>query len=294
MSAKRETGDGWEPGPNPVGQIILTRTVQVGYPAAVALYGLHNVVPPQVFAPCLYAGAGLVTAGLSAYFVATFYARTRFPGTSLWVRLPPGWGNTVALTFDDGPHPDTTPRLLDALADAGGAKATFFLVGARASAYPHLAARVAREGHAIGVHGFHHRTMVLQSAREIEQDIADAQHRIEDATGQALTDRLLRPPYGFKTWTLARAAQRLGWQIVGWSLDPRDYDSVDAATLVERAKAATAGEIILLHERPGSLATADCISPLVRHCRGAGLELVPLTHRPISLEAEAVSQEGPR
>jgi peptidoglycan-N-acetylglucosamine deacetylase len=269
------SGDGWEPGPNPVARIITVRTAQVG--GAAALTGLGLCLPPERFWLLVPWGGAAVAVGLAAYFIATFYARTSF-GVPLLVRLPPSAENAVALTFDDGPHPKTTPILLDALA-AAGAKATFFLVGERARAYPDLARRITAEGHGIGVHGLRHRTMVLQSAREIERDIAEAARILEDVTGQPLPVRLLRPPYGFKTWTLCWTARRLGWTLVSWSNDPRDYDPVSADELAGRAAARlTPGDIVLLHERPETDRTNDALPLLLRTCREQGLSCVSLTN----------------
>jgi peptidoglycan/xylan/chitin deacetylase (PgdA/CDA1 family) len=270
------SGDGWEPGPNPVAQIIAVRTAQVGGAAVASLAGLRLLLPPERFWPLVPWGGTVVAGGLSAYFVATFHARTRFPGTPLLVRLPREAGKAVALTFDDGPHPDTTPRLLDRLAE-GGATATFFVVGERASAYPRLVRRIVEEGHALGVHGLRHRTMVLQSAREIERDLTEARRRIEDAAGAPLTARLLRPPYGFKTWALARTADHLGWSLVGWSLDPRDYDPASAEELAARtASCLVPGAIVLLHERPDSDTTPGALPGILQACRERGLTCLPL------------------
>ncbi|MBC7807526.1 MAG: polysaccharide deacetylase family protein, partial [Akkermansiaceae bacterium] len=181
--------------------------------------------------PLAVAGGVGVAGGLSAYFARTFSPRTIFSGCPLLTRLPRSGGNAVALTFDDGPHRDTTPRILDALA-AADARATFFVVGERATQYPEIVRRIVREGHTIGIHGLQHRTMVLQSESEIERGLEEALMRIEQAAGEKLPrPLLLRPPYGFRTRTLARTAQRLGFVTVAWSLDPRDYDPTDTETL---------------------------------------------------------------
>jgi peptidoglycan-N-acetylglucosamine deacetylase len=240
------------------------------------LAGLGLTLPrPDFFAVIPWGGA-IVAGGLSAYFVATFYARTTF-GTPLVVRLPEAAGNAVALTFDDGPHPKTTPILLDALARAG-AKATFFLVAERTRAYPELAKRIADEGHGIGVHGLRHRTMVLQSAKEIERDLAEAQQVIEEVAGKPLGVRLLRPPYGFKTLTLCRTVQRLGWTLISWSNDPRDYDPISADELTRRAaNRLVPRDIVLLHERPETARTNDALPALLRIGQQRGLSFVSLT-----------------
>ena len=192
--------------------------------------------------------------------------------------LPHRLGNAVALTFDDGPHPETTPYLLDILKQYG-AKATFFLVGEQVSRWPEIAARIADEGHAIGIHGLHHRTMVLQTPAQIRKDIGETVRRIEAATGKPLPfPRLLRPPYGFKTPVLARTAGQLGCRMIAWSVDPRDYDGISADCLVERVERKIApGSIVLLHESPHSDSTAQALPRLLQICRERGLACVPLT-----------------
>ena len=252
--------------PNPVGAVIGVRTGQVTAVSLPILAGLWWWLSPRHFGLLLPWIGPTVALGLSAYFVATFHAQTRFPGARFLRRLLPDAGNAVALTFDDGPHPETTPRLLDLLADAN-AKATFFLVGERAAAYPDLVRRIHKEGHCLGIHGWHHRTMVLQSAREIAADLAKARRCLEDTIGEPLPALLVRPPYGFKTWTLTQTIGRLGGTLVGWSLDPRDYDAPQATAIAERVRTRLGpGEIILLHERPGTTNTLDALPEILRAC----------------------------
>jgi peptidoglycan/xylan/chitin deacetylase (PgdA/CDA1 family) len=97
----------------------------------------------------------------------------------------------VALTFDDSPHPEATPRVLDVLSERG-AKATFFLVGKQVARRPHLAAEIARQGHAIGAHGYRNLVVCCQSERELIEDLEKAAYIIASASGcQA---NLYRPP----------------------------------------------------------------------------------------------------
>jgi peptidoglycan/xylan/chitin deacetylase (PgdA/CDA1 family) len=265
--------DGWEAGPNPVQQIIVRRTVEVGSVAGAGLITGALTLAPALLLPLTLAGGGAVTVGLSSYFSFTFYARSSF-GFPLVTRLSQSATPSVALTFDDGPHPETTPALLDLLAQAN-ARATFFLVGARVRAYPDLARRVSEAGHTIGVHGLHHRTMVLQSPREIARDLSEAERIFEDVTGKALSSRLLRPPYGFKTWTLCRTLHRLGWTTVSWSLDGRDYDRQTPERLAGRVNThIQPGDIVLLHERPSDNTTLNALPTIFAYLHECGLSCV--------------------
>lgn len=248
-------------------QIIGVRTAQVGGAAGLLLAGLATAYPTSVVIPVAVVGGLGVTIGLSVYFARTFAPRTTFGNCPLMVRLPESWGDAVALTFDDGPHPATTPLILDALAE-NNAKATFFVVGTRATQHPELVRRIVQEGHTLGVHGLHHRTMVLQSAKQIEGDLAEAVRRIEDAAEKSLPrPLLLRPPYGFKTAAMARTARRLGFVVVAWSLDPRDYDPTDPERLAaDVGTRLIPGDIVLLHERPELPAATDALPRLLELC----------------------------
>lgn len=263
---------------NPVAQIIVTRTLQTSGVALLALAGLRAILPPERFGPLVPAGGLLVAGGLSAYFVATFAPRMRLGGGSLVCRLPTRAGAVVALTFDDGPHPQTTPRLLDVLAEHD-ARATFFVVGEQAARYPDLVEKIAAAGHEIGIHGLRHETLVLQSAKQTANDLRAARRIIAGAAGFAdpAAVRLFRPPYGFKTATLCRTAARLGLVTVAWSCDPRDYDfaGVDAirAHLAARLRA---GDIVLLHERPGTTHTLDALPGVLTDIAARGLACVAL------------------
>ncbi len=277
MKKEMSAWDGEEPEPNPVTQIILTRTLQTVVVTLPVLLGLRTVLPPRRFARLLRWCGPVATLSLSAYFVATFQARSPLfsrlsgRGSGFITHLPARAGKAVALTFDDGPHPDSTPHLLDLLKQYD-TKATFFLVGERAARYPAIVRRIADEGHVIGIHGLRHRTMVLQKPAQVRQDIRESIRHIETAIGELLPfPRLLRPPYGFKTPLLARTAARMGCRIIAWSLDPRDYASVSADTLIRRIERnLSPGSIVLLHERPGESVTAEALPSILKllHDRG--------------------------
>ncbi len=266
--------------PNPVAQLVALRTAQVGAATGTVLTGMALFLPMNVVGAAAIVGAVLGTLALSAYFLRTFHPRTRYGGLPLLTRLPSGeesGENNVALTFDDGPHPDTTPRLLDALLSAN-VRATFFVVGERAEQYPELVRRMVRGGHAVGVHGLRHRAMVTQSAAQIEADLREATARIETAIGEPLPRPvLLRPPYGFRTATLARVAHENAYLCVAWSLDGRDYDRVSADALAARiAGRLRGGDIVLLHERPHAPVAAEALPGLLSNLRDAGIAPIAL------------------
>jgi peptidoglycan/xylan/chitin deacetylase (PgdA/CDA1 family) len=153
----------------------------------------------------------------------------------------------IALTFDDGPDPDLTPRVLDLL-DEGGAQATFFCVGARARAHPHLVREIAARGHTVENHAFEHsRAMGFYGVRRLVRDIGDAQKTLADITGSA--PKFFRAPFGIRTPLTEPALARLGLRCVAWNI--RSLDSVDssadrvAARVVRRL---APGAIVLMHD----------------------------------------------
>jgi len=164
------------------------------------------------------------------------------------VRGPAGPARRVAMTFDDGPHPENTPRILDAL-DAYGARATFFLQGDAADRHPQIVREIARRGHEIGNHGYSHQDARAVASNVYVADVMRAQAAIEDILGQAMR-RMFRPPFGNVTAASMLALLRLRFQFVFWSLDSRDSFIEHAPALVEHVgkQRIEPGCIMLLHE----------------------------------------------
>jgi peptidoglycan-N-acetylglucosamine deacetylase len=175
--------------------------------------------------------------------------------------------NGVALTFDDGPHPEGTPAILDVLARAG-ARGTFFVVGEQVRRRPQLVARIAAAGHEVALHGDRHRLQLRLSRRQIDNDTARGLMAIEDAIG-ALA-RLHRPPYGIYSPAGLRAARGLGLRPLLWSRWGKDWRRLTTPRrIAARALAGVlAGDVILLHD-------ADFYSAHNSHRRtAAALELI--------------------
>jgi peptidoglycan/xylan/chitin deacetylase (PgdA/CDA1 family) len=156
---------------------------------------------------------------------------------------------SVALTFDDGPNPDATPLILDALA-ARGIKATFFVLGRHAVQWPHLVQRVADEGHAIGNHGYFHRKLHLKSPSYVRRDLELGAKAIEEAAH--VRPRLFRAPHGFRSPWVTAIARSLGERTVGWSLGVWDSDRPGVEVIAQRTvEGARPGSILLLHDGDG-------------------------------------------
>ncbi|MDX1532447.1 MAG: polysaccharide deacetylase family protein [Rhodothermales bacterium] len=149
----------------------------------------------------------------------------------------------VALTFDDGPHPEHTPRILDLLAERG-ARATFFMVGKAARRHPEIAARAVAEGHAVANHGWDHPSFPLLSARGRRLQVAWTQDALPDGAS-----RLFRPPWGHQSLASRLTLWRLGFPVVAWSVMAEDWADDPAPVLAERLRAGLRpGAIALLHD----------------------------------------------
>lgn len=160
------------------------------------------------------------------------------------LRLPQPHG--IALTFDDGPHPDGTTAVLAEL-ERVGARATFFLVGEQVAARPKLAAEIAAAGHEIGVHGYRHRLLLRRSPRALAEDFERAAAVIGEATG--VGSRVYRPPYGVFSFAGLRLA-RQRWQPLLWSRWGRDWEAraTPASIVARAARRLGGGEVVLLHD----------------------------------------------
>lgn len=149
----------------------------------------------------------------------------------------------AALTFDDGPHPDFTPRLLAVLA-RHHARATFFMVGEAASRHPELVRDVAVAGHAIGNHTWSHPSLPLLSGRARREEIRACARALAPYAG-----RLFRPPYGNQTVGSRLDAARLGYRVIGWSVSTVDWQDRDTDWLVGQLRdRLRPGCIVVLHD----------------------------------------------
>jgi len=189
-------------------------------------------------------------------------------------------GKKVALTFDDGPSPVWTPRVLEELKKAG-VKATFFMVGHHVSQYPEIARQVAREGHTIGNHGYAHSVMLYYTPAEIEEEIKFTEQVIRETTG--VTTRLFRPPKAWLRYTLKKKIKSLGYDVVLWSLNSKDWVRFNHKTIVQfLSKRVRHGDIILFHDSGNVLSheggdrsqTVKTIGLLVRTLQERGYEFV--------------------
>jgi peptidoglycan/xylan/chitin deacetylase (PgdA/CDA1 family) len=182
----------------------------------------------------------------------------------------------IALTFDDGPDPHTTPALLDALAELD-VRATFFLVGRAVDAHPELAARIAREGHEIGNHTYSHRYLPLARSRSVAAELAATDAAIVRATG--IVPTLARPPWGGRSPRNVRAFANCAKRMVTWDVNSFDWKGKPADEVARRVVERTRpGSIVLMHEaREGGEVTIEAVRLLVPQLRQQGFELTTVS-----------------
>jgi peptidoglycan-N-acetylglucosamine deacetylase len=157
-------------------------------------------------------------------------------------------GPSLSLTFDDGPHPEHTPRVLDAL-DRWGQKATFFVVGREAERFPELVRKIEEHGHAVGNHSYCHAEPRTTPAAVLLDDVARADRLLTSLMRRP--PRWTRPPKGELTAGKLGVLWWAGHSIALWNVDPRDYQmtSSDEATAWSRGYRASHGDVVLLHDR---------------------------------------------
>lgn len=185
-----------------------------------------------------------------------------------------GCGKRVALTFDDGPHPYKTDKILDLLAEYD-VRATFFVVGENAEAYPEIVLREAAEGHEIGNHTYHHKRLSGNTAENDE--ISANSELIGKITGKR--PRLFRPPEGVYCSSALDAAKSAGCDVVLWNVDTRDWALESTDSIVANVKKNVKdGSIILFHDmtRKGAN-TLEALRTLVPYLIGEGYELVTVS-----------------
>jgi peptidoglycan/xylan/chitin deacetylase (PgdA/CDA1 family) len=197
----------------------------------------------------------VVAASFLLLTTAVFFPRGQLLGCNL-IRLPAAAAgrNLISLTFDDGPDPEITPRVLDLL-DRYRAKASFFCVGEKAAAYPQLAREIVRRGHSVENHSLRHSAaFALYGIFRLQRDVETAQQVLGGITGRA--PRFFRAPAGLRSPLLDPVLARCGLRYVSWTRRGLDGVDGDPARVLRRlTRALTPGDILLLHDdRPTVLA----------------------------------------
>jgi peptidoglycan-N-acetylglucosamine deacetylase len=209
---------------------------------AMTAYAVVRRPPPVGWAALALAGyAGLLLCGVLVLRLRMFVDAV--------VRGPRG-ARGIALTFDDGPHPQWTPRVLRMLSERR-ATATFFLVGSKVERHPEVVRAILDAGHLVGLHSHaHDRLFSLRGERRVREDLERGITALESVTGRR--PLLFRPPIGHTNPTIARVADALGLVVVGWTVGGRDgIARAKPGDVVARVRRDLRdGVIVLLHDAP--------------------------------------------
>ena len=214
-------------------------------------------------------------------YLTTTY--TKFPEFPTLYHQGAGDTHEVALTFDDGPDPEWTPKILDIL-KAAKVKAAFFLVGVNAERYPNLVRRIVDEGHEIGNHTYYHPNLALCWPEHVRLELNATQLLIQTLTGRGTT--LFRPPYAADTQPARLAdlmplqiAQDQNYLVVLENIDPQDWAKPGADVILQRIKQQRHdGNIILLHDAGGDRSqTVEALPRIIEYLQARNDTIVPLS-----------------
>jgi peptidoglycan/xylan/chitin deacetylase (PgdA/CDA1 family) len=212
---------------------------------------------------------------ISIYLIILVYGSAVL---SIQFFLPVTWrgevrSNAVALTFDDGPIPGNTEKILEIL-KLYKIQAAFFCIGNRIADHPDLAKRIHEDGHLLGNHSYWHRvTFDLQTARKIEQELIDTDDVIQRSVG--IKPNFFRPPFGVSNPMVAKAVKKRGYRTIGWSVRSMDTLGKNSSIVLDRVtKSVKGGDIILLHDY--SSVTLEVLPALLDHVLKVGLKIVRL------------------
>ena len=199
--------------------------------------------------------------------------------------------STVAMTFDDGPHPKLTPKLLDMLKERN-IKATFFVIGKCVAEFPDIAKRIVDEGHEIANHSWSHPQLTKLSPSAFASEIAQTNEAIEKATG--IRPVTMRPPYGAINASLTkRLNDEYGLCVILWSVDPQDWKIRKSEHVSSHIIKNTApGSIILAHDIHPS--TIDAMPPALDALQSKGYKFVTVTELIAMDRPAAPKTESPK
>jgi len=168
--------------------------------------------------------------------------------------------NEIAISFDDGPHPEITPKVLNKL-DTFGVKAAFFCIGKNAEEHQEIIEEIHNRGHLIGNHSYHHtNNFPVFSTQDIQEDLARSNKIVADIIG--FKPRFFRPPFGVTNPRIAKAVRNLKMTVVGWNLRTFDTSRSTEKVIRKIRKKLSGGDLILLHDNhEGVIEILDFLIP---------------------------------
>ena len=187
-------------------------------------------------------------------------------------------GEAVYLTFDDGPIPEVTPKVL-AILERYQVKATFFMVGENVSKHPEVFKQVVQAGHSIGNHTYNHLKGWKYSTKEYMDNVAKWEEAVANSQEPTANSLLMRPPYGKATFCQRKALHQKGYQIIYWDILTRDYDAkrTPEAMLAQIQRETRPGSIINFHDSLKSNERMLAVLPrAIEWLQAQGYTLLPL------------------
>lgn len=208
------------------------------------------------------------------YIAITAYGSYQIQANYFISSVNKGKKKSIALTFDDGPDPDFTPRILDILEEKD-IKATFFVIGKKAEKYPDLLRRIHEEGHTIGNHSYsHHYLIALFSTARLTKDLERCNAFIDQTIGKR--PAYFRPPFGVTNPRYSAAINNCRLSSIGWSLRSMDTRKASKYALIETViSKLKKGDIILLHDRLA--VTAEALPDIIEHIHTKKMTIEPLS-----------------
>jgi len=181
--------------------------------------------------------------------------------------------DSISITFDDGPHPEYTPNLLDLLKE-NGIKATFFFIGKNAEKYPDIVKRVVKEKHLVGNHTYTHTyNWGFLPTKKVMTEIQKSKQVLEDLTGEEII--YFRPPFGVTNPRIAKVIRKFNYHVVGWNVRSLDTLNKTASEIFERVKRKLKGsDVVLFHDTSEN--TLLAVKSLIDFCKENGIKIVSL------------------
>ncbi|WP_159471671.1 polysaccharide deacetylase family protein [Dyadobacter sp. 3J3] len=208
------------------------------------------------------------------YLASTTYGSFQIKANYFVKSIHRGNKKSVAFTFDDGPDPEITPRILAVLKEKG-VKATFFVIGEKAEKYPDLIRQMDEEGHIVANHSYSHNHLIaFFSKKRLNQDLVHCNEAVTAALGKSPV--FFRPPFGVTNLRYAKVLKELKMQSIGWSLRSFDTKAKNKYQLIEKViSKLKRRDIVLLHDNRA--VTADALEDLIEHCFNKNIEIQPLS-----------------
>ncbi|HAQ07539.1 MAG TPA: polysaccharide deacetylase family sporulation protein PdaB [Bacillus bacterium] len=181
----------------------------------------------------------------------------------------------LALTFNIGWGDEKAEPILDILKKENIGSATFFLSGSWAERHPDLVSRMVKEGYEIGMLGYEYKDYTELEEEKVRRDILKAQEAFKKLNVKNIV--LLRAPTGHFDQRTLKIAERLGYTVVHWSLDTKDWTNPGTAKIVENASKAKKGDILLMHASDSAKQTADALPLVLKDIRAKNLKMITVS-----------------